>query len=55
MLMIKDTLIYNFDDVMIIRLTKEQAYRIGTNVTLTKVRLTCKFCRVIRGDLTRKS
>lgn len=51
--MIEDTLIYDFDGVMIIRPIKEQANRIATRVTHDKVKLACKFCRVMRGDPTR--
>lgn len=42
LLMIKDTLIYDFDDVMIIRTIKEQANRIGTRVTHDKVKRASK-------------
>ena len=38
LLMIKDTLIYDFDDVMIIKPIQEEANRIGTRVTHDKVK-----------------
>ena len=42
LLRIKDTLIYDFDDVMIVRPIKEQANRIGTRVTHDTVKRASK-------------
>lgn len=42
LLMIKDTLIYDFGDVMIIKPIKQEANRIGTRVTHDKVKRASK-------------
>lgn len=52
--MLRGTLLYSFLGLTIIGLAKEQADRIGTSVTHDKVRLSCKFCRIIRGGPARK-